>query len=107
MCKTVSSMETTLKTLVPVFRELITKVDCAYVTYYVSEYFLKLSVILDFCDVLEFGRLRSKQLILSHRKYKFEGKTGSFGKPNVCEQGLELSVCSYDGLNFCMRNHKV
>ncbi len=107
MSKSISPLMLIFGDMIPVFRELITNVECNFVSHYVTEYFLKLSVIMDLCDVLEFGRLRSQHFLVSQKKYNFDGKTGSYGKPNACELGLQLTVCSFDGLSFCLKKHKV
>jgi hypothetical protein len=89
------------------FKELILLVPADYVPYYVGELFLKLSVLMDLLDTLEFGRLRSKHLLVSHHKHIFDGKLGSFDKPNQFEVGLQLSSCSHDGILYCLNKFKV
>ena len=89
------------------FSELILLVESEHVPHYVDEFFLKVSVIMDYLDTVEFGRLRSKKLLLSQHRHKYDGKTGSFDKPNKFEVGLLLSACSYDGINYCLNKLKV
>jgi hypothetical protein len=89
------------------FSELILLVDWQHVPHYVDELFVKVSVIMDFLDTVEYGRLRSKALLVSQQKHKFNGKLGSFDKPNQFEVGLPLTACSCDGINYCLTKLKV
>lgn len=107
LVKQLPIMEEKFESFAKQFSELILLVEWEHVPHYVDEFFLKVAVIMDFLDTVEYGRLRSKHLILAHQRHKFDGKTGSFDKPNQHEVGLPLSACSCDGINYCLNKLKV
>lgn len=105
MGKLIPEMHTKFITYAAEFHELISCVLSEHVAHYVNEFFLKVSVIMNVLDTLEFGRLRSANLLLSHHKYIYDGKSGSYAKPNKFEAGLKLTICSIDGINYCLNKH--
>jgi hypothetical protein len=107
LCKQIPGLVKKFNAFSGEFKELIMTVPSDHVSHYVTELFLKLSVFMDLLETLEFGRLRSQHLLDSHHKYIFDGKIGSFDKPNQHEVGLKLSSCSHDGIMYSLNKFKV
>jgi hypothetical protein len=100
-------MDHNFSSFVGQFKEILLNIPADHVPHYVGELFLKLAVLMDILDTLEFGRLRSNYLLVIHHKHIFDGKLGSFNKHNQFEIGLKLSSCSHDGILYCLNKLKV
>jgi hypothetical protein len=87
---------------------IINKTELEHIPYYVDEYYTKVGAIFDAVDTIVFGKLRTQTQKLLHGEYISTTVKGAFlASAYAGESDLQLSYCSYEGLDYKLKHTKV